>query len=116
MKVIKVSHSSSGSYYEGGHMYSASMGHVTMEVLPESHNATLYWKHYYANLGNMREQISRDEYLNLLGKILATHGTNHPKHGCKMSVWMNVEQHLASGYDWSGRDAHPINFGLGRRG
>jgi hypothetical protein len=116
MKLIKTSHSSSGEYYENGHMYPASMGSVSMEVAPENHNAAIYWKHYYANLGNMKEQISREEYLSLLGKILASHGTNHPTYGCKMSVWMNVEQCEGSGYDWTGRNAMPINFGLGRRG
>lgn len=112
MKATKVSHSSSGSYYEGGYMYSASSGHVTMLVREDG--MARYELHYYGNLGNLYHEISREEYLTTLARILATEGTNHPTYGCKMSVWMSTETVDVREDDW--KDPKPLNPNARRRG
>jgi hypothetical protein len=105
MKATKVTHSSCGSYYEGGYRYPASAGSVSMLVREDG--MVRYEHHYYANLGDMKQEITRDQYFKMLGDILATEGTKHPKYGCEMRVWMSTSTVDVYESDW--KDPQPLN-------
>lgn len=90
MNSTVISHSASGEYYEGGHMYSASSGCVSMTIREDG--LVRYEKHYYANLGNMCQELDRAEYLKMLASIIAAEGTKHPSHGCTMKVYVSVRK------------------------
>lgn len=92
MNSTSVSHSASGQYYEGGHMYSASSGCVSMTIREDG--LVRYEKHYYANLGNMVQEITREEYMKMLSDIVAAEGTKHSRHGCTMKVYVSVNKNV----------------------
>jgi hypothetical protein len=58
-----------------------------------------YEHHYYANCGNMRQELTRADYLKMLASIVAAEGTKHPRHGCTMKVYVSVNKNV-SVYDW----------------
>jgi len=97
MNSTSVSHSASGQYYEGGHMYSACSGCVSMTIREDG--LVRYEHHYYANLGSMRQELTRADYLKMLTDILAAEGTKHPRHGCAMKVCVTVNKNV-SVYPW----------------
>lgn len=108
MKVSKISHSSSGEYYHGGHMYRASGGSVAMLVREDG--LIRYELHYYANLGNMVQEITRAEYLSTLAQILASEGTKHHEWGCVMSVYVSISSPSFYAGDWTHAEANaPTN-------
>ena len=84
-------------------MYSASCGCVSMLVREDG--LIRYRLHYYANLGNMVQEMTRAEYLATLASILATEGTNHPTWGCKMSVFVRVSSPSFYASDWADAEA-----------
>ncbi len=104
MNSTVISHSSSGEYYEGGHMYPASSGNVVMIIREDG--LVRYEHHYYANLGNMKQEIDRETYLKMLADIIATEGKTHERHHCTMKVYVSVDRNVSvySG-DWTKQEA-----------
>ena len=97
MNATEISHSASGQYYENGSMYSASSGCVSMTIREDG--LVRYEHHYYANLGDMRQELTREDYFKMLADIVAAEGTKHPRHGCALKVYVSVKKNVEV-YDW----------------
>ena len=114
MNSTSVSHSASGEYYENGHMYSASSGCVSMTIREDG--LVRYEHHYYANLGNMVQELDRAEYLKMLASIIAAEGTKHPSHDCTMKVYVSVtRKENVYADDWTKQEAAVKNMGKRER-
>ena len=75
-------------HFECGYIQTHHSDSVSMIIRED--NLVRYEKHYCTINGSMTAEISRKEYLRLLGDIISTEGKDHPYYHSKMTVYVSV--------------------------
>ena len=82
----------SGKYWENGAYYYASGGSYSMR------SDGKYFHHFYANLGNMVEEVTAEAFTNAVNDMNARNGKKHPTYGCEMNLYITSRQTDSHGY------------------